>query len=236
MLDGGELPGTPSTVIDLRHYEEDGSWLVIRPGAVGEEELFDALGGQFHFDPATYEREIRSDVPAYDRLQRELVEASGSGARRILELGTGTGVTAALLLERHPDASLVGIDASPKMLGAARQALPAERVELRVARLEEELPPGPFDLVASALAVHHLDAADKADLFRRVRAALAPGGRFVLADVVVPTDPADAAGAADTRDSTSPARSPSSCSGWRDAGFDATVVWDGRPRRGPRDD
>ena len=35
VLDGGELPGTPSTVIDLRAYEADGTWSVVRKGAVG---------------------------------------------------------------------------------------------------------------------------------------------------------------------------------------------------------
>ena len=34
VLDGGELPGTPSTVIDLRGYERDGGWRVLRIGAV----------------------------------------------------------------------------------------------------------------------------------------------------------------------------------------------------------
>jgi L-threonylcarbamoyladenylate synthase len=34
VLDGGELPGTPSTVIDLRRYEDDGDWRVLRTGAV----------------------------------------------------------------------------------------------------------------------------------------------------------------------------------------------------------
>jgi tRNA (cmo5U34)-methyltransferase len=58
--------------------------------------------------------------------------------------------------------------------------------------LEEPLPPGPFDLVASALCVHHLPGREKAELFNRVAAALAPGGRFVLGDVVVPADPDDA--------------------------------------------
>jgi L-threonylcarbamoyladenylate synthase len=43
VIDGGELPGTPSTVIDLRRYGEDGSWAVIRPGAVGEDEVSAAL-------------------------------------------------------------------------------------------------------------------------------------------------------------------------------------------------
>jgi L-threonylcarbamoyladenylate synthase len=36
VIDGGELAGTPSTVIDLRDYEATGSWLIVRPGAVPE--------------------------------------------------------------------------------------------------------------------------------------------------------------------------------------------------------
>jgi L-threonylcarbamoyladenylate synthase len=34
LLDGGELPGTASTVIDLTGYEQDGSFAVVREGAV----------------------------------------------------------------------------------------------------------------------------------------------------------------------------------------------------------
>jgi L-threonylcarbamoyladenylate synthase len=39
VLDGGELPGTPSTVVDLRRYEERGAWTVVREGAVPTAEL-----------------------------------------------------------------------------------------------------------------------------------------------------------------------------------------------------
>jgi L-threonylcarbamoyladenylate synthase len=34
VLDGGELPGVASTVVDLSRYESDGSWTVLREGAV----------------------------------------------------------------------------------------------------------------------------------------------------------------------------------------------------------
>ena len=34
VVDAGELPGTPSTVIDLRGFEGTGAWEVLRPGAV----------------------------------------------------------------------------------------------------------------------------------------------------------------------------------------------------------
>ncbi len=43
VLDGGELPGTRSTVVDLRPYELDGSWSVSRAGAVPEQALAQAL-------------------------------------------------------------------------------------------------------------------------------------------------------------------------------------------------
>ncbi|HEY7966985.1 MAG TPA: Sua5/YciO/YrdC/YwlC family protein [Solirubrobacteraceae bacterium] len=44
-LDGGELPGTPSTVVDLGSFEQDTSWRVVREGAVSGRELLVALLG-----------------------------------------------------------------------------------------------------------------------------------------------------------------------------------------------
>jgi tRNA (cmo5U34)-methyltransferase len=143
-----------------------------------------------HFDPDVYPETVQAEIPDYDRIQ-DLVAEAGAGleAERILDLGAGTGETALRVLERQPRAAIVLVDASERMLRAARTALPAARIEaVRVQRLEAALPPGPFDLVVSALAIHHLTSADKRDLFGRIAAVLRPGGRFVLADVVVPRD------------------------------------------------
>jgi tRNA (cmo5U34)-methyltransferase len=143
---------------------------------------------QFHFDPATYLESMRADIPVFDELQAETARATeGIEARDVLDLGVGTGETARRVLERHRGARLVGIDESEAMLAAAEL-----EGDLRVSRLEDPLPEGPFDLVVSCLAVHHLDSDGKRDLFRRVAAALRPGGRFVLADVVVPEREEDA--------------------------------------------
>ncbi len=43
VIDGGELPGTPSTVIDLSSLERDGSWRIVRHGAVAEAAIARAL-------------------------------------------------------------------------------------------------------------------------------------------------------------------------------------------------
>ena len=44
VLDGGDLPGTPSTVIDLRAYEADGAWSVVREGAANLDAVATVLG------------------------------------------------------------------------------------------------------------------------------------------------------------------------------------------------
>ena len=43
VLDGGELPGTPSTVVDLTAYEDEGTFDVIREGAMSGKDIEAAL-------------------------------------------------------------------------------------------------------------------------------------------------------------------------------------------------
>lgn len=144
-----------------------------------------------HFQPEIYLEFVRSEVPHYEELEDEVAGASEElAATRILDLGAGTGETARRVLERNPHARVVLVDASAEMLAAAREALSEDRVErIVVQRLEDPLPHGPFDLVVSALAIHHLESADKRLLFQRIVKALRPGGRFVFADVVVTIEP-----------------------------------------------
>ena len=80
-------------------------------------------------------------------------------------------------------------------------------------------------MIASALCVHHLDGLAKAELFERIRDALAPDGLFVLGDVVVPVDPALA-----TTPLTPGYDRPSPLADqirWlAEAGFEPRVVWE----------
>ena len=175
---------------------------------------------QFHFEPSTYLENMRADIPVFDELQEQTAGATeGIDARRILELGVGTGTTAQHVLAAHPLADLVGIDESEAMLAAAD--IPGD---LRVSRLEDPLPEGPFDLVVSCLAVHHLDTDGKRDLFRRIAEVLRPGGRFVLADVVVPERDEDAV-TPTTPGYDRPDRLAPQLDWLREAGFEAEVTW-----------
>ncbi len=136
------------------------------------------------WDPDTYLPEMFTEIPGYNELQ-DAVAAAVHGVN-ILELGVGTGETALRILAHNPGARWTGIDSSEEMLTRARERLPD--ADLRVQRLEDPLPEGPFDVVISALAVHHLDADGKRDLFTRVAKV---SDTFVLGDIVTPEHPDD---------------------------------------------
>jgi trans-aconitate methyltransferase len=136
-------------------------------------------------DPETYLGEIRADIPRYDELQEATVEAIPFEPRRVLELGVGTGETTRRLLERYPGAEVTGLDAQPEMVFKARE----HGIEVRLARMQDPLPDGPWDLVLSVLSVHHLDEQQKRGLFRRVREQ---SRALVMGDVVI-ADPQETA-------------------------------------------
>ena len=178
---------------------------------------------QWQWDPETYLDEMLAEIPGYAELQERAAEASdGIDAKAILELGIGTGETTRRVLAHHPDARLTAIDSSREMLERARAAHPD--ADLRLRRLEDPLPAGPFDLVFSALAVHHLDGGGKRDLFRRVGEVVRRSGRFVLADVVVPDREEDAQIAIDWVMDL-PDRADDQLEWLREAGFVAETVW-----------
>jgi tRNA (cmo5U34)-methyltransferase len=142
----------------------------------------------FEWNPETYLAQMLDEIPGYEELQAAVTAATeGIQATTVLELGTGTGETALRVLAQHPNAHWTGIDASEAMLARARERLPG--ADLRLARLEDPLPSGPFDLVVSVLAVHHLDGDAKRGLFTRIAQV---SDNFVLGDVVIPKDPNDA--------------------------------------------
>jgi tRNA (cmo5U34)-methyltransferase len=121
--------------------------------------------GQFDWTPDEYLERIRARIPRYDELQERAIEAIPFPPERVLELGMGTGETTRRLIEAHPDAWVIGLDSSPDMVFRARQTYD----DVQLARMEDPLPDGPWDLVISVLSVNDLEDAQKQALCRRVR-------------------------------------------------------------------
>jgi tRNA (cmo5U34)-methyltransferase len=133
--------------------------------------------GQFDWKPDTYLELIRSEVPRYDELQEQAIAAIPFPPERVLELGMGTGETTRRLIEAYPDSWVIGLDSSPDMVFRARAAYD----DVQLARIEDPLPDGPWDLVIGVLSIHHLRAEAKQNLFRQIREQ---ARAFVIGDVV----------------------------------------------------
>jgi tRNA (cmo5U34)-methyltransferase len=120
---------------------------------------------RFDWTPEVYLERIRSQIPRYDELQGQAIAAIPFPPERVLELGMGTGETTRRLIEAYPDAWVIGLDASPDMVFRARQTYD----DVQLARMEDPLPDGPWDLVISVLSVNQLDDEQTQALCRRVR-------------------------------------------------------------------
>jgi len=120
---------------------------------------------RFDWTPEVYLERIRALVPRYDELQEQAIAAIPFPPERVLELGMGTGETTRRLIEAFPDAWVIGLDSSPDMVFRARQTYD----DVQLARMEDPLPDGPWDLVISVLSAGDLADDQLEALCRRVR-------------------------------------------------------------------
>jgi len=120
---------------------------------------------RFDWTPDVYLERIRAKIPRYDELQEQAIAAIPFAPERVLELGMGTGETTRRLIVAHPDAWVIGLDSSPDMVFRARQTYD----DVQLARMEDPLPDGPWDLVISVLSAGELADDQLQALCRRVR-------------------------------------------------------------------
>ena len=135
--------------------------------------------GQFDWTPEIYLERIRTQIPRYDELQEQAIAAIPFPPERVLELGMGTGETTRRLIEAHPESWVVGLDSSPDMVFRARQSYD----DVQLARMEDPLPDGPWDLVIAVLSLNQLSEDQLQALCRRVSDH---SRSFVVGDVFEP--------------------------------------------------
>jgi tRNA (cmo5U34)-methyltransferase len=152
---------------------------------------------QEHFEAEAfeYDGQILRLVPEY-HAQHELVLAilpfPATAPLQVLDLGCGTGVLSHVILRAFPRARVVSWDLTPNMLEMCKQTLApfADRVTLRQGDFGRDDLGAGYDLVVSGLAIHHLDDPGKRALYRRIFAALRPGGVFLNREIVLGATPA----------------------------------------------
>jgi tRNA (cmo5U34)-methyltransferase len=143
------------------------------------------------FDEAApeYDAWVEQALPTYEELFSvavELIPHPTDAAISVVDLGAGSGLFSERVLSSHPNARFTLFDASRAMLTRAgrRFAGHPDRFAFVEQRLEQFSEPQRFDLAISSLAIHHLEHSAKRALFRKIHAALRPGGAFINVDQV----------------------------------------------------
>ena len=134
-------------------------------------------------------------LPLYDPFTRLLgiqaahqqlaEQAELESARRVLEIGCGTGNLALLVKRGRPQLEVVGLDPDARALGRADRKARRAGLSLELDRgFADELPypDASFDRVLSAFMFHHLDADVRLATLHGVVRVLQPGGSFHLLD------------------------------------------------------
>ena len=164
-------------------------------------ERFDAAPGHHWRESARVaeylERNDRDDDrgPVFELMTR-LVPQPSDAPLRVLDVGSGHGVVAAAFLDAFPQAVAYGLDISEAMMeeGRRRMARFGDRFSYIAGDFSDAKLPhqacakGPYDVVTSARAIHHLAPEDVARLYADIHRNVAPGGCFLNFDSAAPGD------------------------------------------------
>lgn len=141
---------------------------------------------QFNLVAAEYDANRRKFIPCFDDYYESTTRFIAAGIRepkRMLDLGAGTGLLSYYWYRHFPKAEYVLVDVSEEMLKIARKRFGGiATVDFQVADYADALPKGDFDVIVSALSIHHLEDDGKKKLFARVYEKLPDGGLFVNYD------------------------------------------------------
>lgn len=147
------------------------------------------VGATFGRLAGKYDGLRRKLLPCFDSLYRTVLDAIPFAPDQrftFVDLGAGTGLLTAMVLDAFPKAQAVLIDLAPDMLALAEHRLSGmeDRYAVQVADYTRIDLPGESGVIGSAMSVHFVADEDKRALFRNAWKALMPGGVFIDADQI----------------------------------------------------
>lgn len=145
------------------------------------------IKNQFNSDAKAYDSKRRIFIPCFDDYYINTTKFIASIIKEpsnVLDLGAGTGLLTSFWYKGFPNAHYVLDDISVEMLNMAKERFDdATNFDYVTDNYNEALPKGDFDVIISALSIHHLDDVEKQSLFKRIFDKLPKGGVFVNYDM-----------------------------------------------------
>ncbi|WP_293149560.1 MULTISPECIES: class I SAM-dependent methyltransferase [unclassified Microcoleus] len=154
----------------------------------------DDVRQQFEERAFDYDGLIPRLIPQY-REQHEiilqLIDFETHANIKVLDLGAGTGILSAMILQAFPQAKVTAFDMAQNMLKVCQTNLSAfgHRLTLQQGNFAEDDFGSGYDLVVSGLAIHHLDGAGKQTLFKKLFQSMNSGGILLIRDIVTGATP-----------------------------------------------
>ena len=133
-----------------------------------------------------YDSQRRLLIPCFDDFYGTSISFLAGYRRKfrsILDLGAGTGLLTSFLYKYYPGAQYTLVDVSDQMLDVARERFKGlNNFQYITGDYAKDLPAYDFDLIASALSIHHLDSEGKASLYSGIYQSLGHNGCFINLD------------------------------------------------------
>lgn len=141
---------------------------------------------QFNIVAHEYDANRKKFIPCFSDYYEnttKFIVSNIEKPRRVLDLGAGTGLLSYFWYQQCPTAEYVLVDIADEMLDVARKRFAGiDSISYQVSDYSKELPKADFDVIISALSIHHLENKDKQKLFAQIYDKLPEGGVFVNYD------------------------------------------------------
>lgn len=134
-----------------------------------------------------YDEQRKKLIPCFDDFYGISVSIASVDKENpdILDVGAGTGLLSSFLMKRYPEASFTLIDISEKMLDMAKERFKGNsKVKYIAADYSKYNFTEKYDMVVSALSIHHLEDKEKRQLYKKSYSVLKGYGIFINADQV----------------------------------------------------
>lgn len=147
---------------------------------------------KFNDNASQYDSQRRKLIPCFDDFYAIAASVAKTKTEQpsVLDIGAGTGLLSAYVLEKNPFAELTLIDISENMIEQAKKRLKDNPSVTYIVGDYSQYPfAEKYDLVVSSLSIHHLSDEEKKQLYANIYKILNPDGVFVNADQVLGTTP-----------------------------------------------
>lgn len=144
------------------------------------------IEGQFNLIAKEYDSKREKFIPCYEDFYENTTNFIASNIKcphSILDLGAGTGLLTSFWYKYFPSSIYTLVDIADDMLKIAKKRFAGiNNIVFNTLNYAEALPTDDFDIVISALSIHHLCDNEKVKLFNTLFTRLPHGGIFVNYD------------------------------------------------------